>query len=315
MIDQNGKYHIGIDVSKDVLDVFILPINKHMQFTNDAKGIKKIINKLSLFPFASVVMESTGGYEKLVSQSLKKAEFIVSVVNPRIIRNFAKALGKLAKTDRIDSHTIAVFSEKMKPMENVVCNENQQILVDNNTRRRQLVDMITMEKNRLDKANKEQEKSIKRVLKILEQELKIINEVQKQAIAEDEQLARKNELLQSITGVGSIVASAIIADLPELGILSPKKIAALVGLAPYNRDSGTLRGRRTIWGGRSYIRSVLYMGALVAIRHNARIKAFYEHLCSAGKKKKVAIIACMRKLLIIMNAMIRNNQSWSEVAI
>lgn len=310
MIDQDKKYYIGIDVSKAILDVFISPIDKYMQFNNDASGIKKLIKKFNLFPSASIVMEATGGYEKPVAQALKMANFTVAVVNPRQIRDFAKALGKLAKTDRIDSQTIAVFAEKIQPRANVVCDQNQQNLADNNARRRQLVDMIVMEKNRLDKASSIQIKSIKRVLQTLEKELESVNEAQKIAIKNDAQYAQKNNLLVSIKGVGSVVAAGIISDLPELGSVSSKEIAALAGLAPYNCDSGTMRGRRSIWGGRASVRCTLFMATLVAIRHNTKIKTFYERLCSAGKLKKVAIIACMRKLLVIMNAMIKNNQPW-----
>lgn len=311
MIVQDKKCYIGIDVSKAILDVFVLPLSKHFQFKNDLKGIQKLAGKfLKLFPKAIIVMEATGGYEKPLAQSLTKSEFPVSVVNPRQIRDFARALGKLAKTDNIDAHVIAIFAEKMQPKANVVCDKNQQILSENNARRRQLVDMITMEKNRLDKASNSQEKSIKRVLKTLEKELEVVNKSQELAIQKDPRYAQKNKLLQSIKGIGPVVAAGIISDLPELGCVTAKEIAALAGVAPYNRDSGNLRGKRAIWGGRASVRCILYMATLVATRYNAQIKAFYQRLCNAGKLKKVAIIACMRKLLIIMNAMIKNNQTW-----
>jgi transposase len=255
-------------------------------------------------------MEATGGYEKQVAQSLTKAELAVCVANPRQVRDFAKAMGKLAKTDKIDAQIIALFAEKIQPHANVSCDENQQTLAENNARRRQLVDMITMEKNRLDKVSKALKKSIKRIINALEKELDTINKTLKNVIQNDEQYAKRNELLQSIKGVGPIVAASIISDLPELGRVSAKQISALAGLAPYNRDSGTLRGKRTIWGGRASIRAMLYMATLVAIKHNTQIKVFYERLCQVGKKKKVAIIACMHKLLIIMNAMVKSKQSW-----
>ena len=310
MTDQDKKYYVGIDVSKTILDVFILPCNKHMQFKNNSKDIQKLIEKLKSFFQVSIVMEATGGYEKLVAQSLKNSEYGVSVVNPRRIRDFAKALGKLAKTDKIDCQTIALFAEKMQPNKNVVCDIIQDNLAENNTRRRQLIDMITMEKNRLDKAGHELKKSIKRVLKTLENELHTINEIQEKLIQNDTQSAKRSQLLQSIKGVGNIVASDIISDLPELGSISSKKITALAGLAPYYRDSGTIKGRHP-----SGEEELLYavhsiMATLVAIRHNSQIKSFYERLCNAGKIKKVAIVACMRKLLIIMNAMIKNHQPW-----
>lgn len=313
MTIQNKKSYVGVDVSKEVLDVYVLPFEKYMQFKNNTAGVQKLIKKLRSFSEASIVMEATGGYEKLVAQSLVKADLSVSVINPRQIRDFAKALGKLAKTDKIDAQTIALFAEKMQPQKTVKRDENQQKLAEINARRRQLVDMIAMEKNRLDKASKELEKSIKRVLKTLEKELETMNEAQKKSIEADPIQSQKNSLLQGIKGVGSVVAAGIIADLPELGKLSAKKISALAGLAPYNRDSGTLRGKRAIWGGRAPVRSALYMATLTAIRFNEQIKIFYERLCKAGKVKKVAIVACMHKLLIVMNAMIKNNKPWTAL--
>lgn len=310
MTIQDGKCYIGIDVSKAILDVYILPFKKYMQFKNDTKGIQKLTEKLKSFSQASIVMEATGGYEKPIAQSLQKAGLSVSVVNPRPIRDFAKALGKLAKTDRIDAEVIALFAEKMQPQANVTYNENQQKLAGLHARRRQIIDMITMEKNRLDKVSGELKKSIQRIIKVLEKELQAINEALEKSIQNDADYAQKNMLLKSIKGVGSIVAAGIVADLPELGSVNAKQISALAGLAPYNRDSGTLRGKRTIWGGRASVRTTLYMATLVATRHNPQIKSFYEHLCSAGKQKKVAIIACMHKLLIIMNAMIKHNEPW-----
>lgn len=313
MTNSNEKFYMGIDVSKAVLDVFILPIKKPMQFKNNSQGIKKLIETLKSFPPTMIIMEATGGYEKPTAQALAKAGLDVAVVNPRQIRDFAKALGRLAKTDSLDAQVIALFAEKMQPKANVTCDENQQQLAENNARRRQLIDMITMEKNRLDKASKELKKSIKRIIKALEKELEEIQETLEAIIQNDTHFAQKSGLLQTIKGVGTVVATGIIADLPELGKASAKEISGLAGLAPYNRDSGTLRGKRTIWGGRASVRCTLYMATLVAIKHNVKIKAFYERLCGAGKQKKVAITACMHKLLIIMNAMIKHNQPWQTI--
>lgn len=311
MTVQNDKCYIGIDVSKKTLDVFMLPLKEFMQFENNAAGIRKLLKKLSAFCDPSVVMESTGGYEKPVAQALAKGNISTAVINPRQIRDFAKALGRLAKTDRIDAEVIAIFAEKMQPRANVTCDENQQKLADYNARRRQLIDMITMEKNRLDKISKEMKKSILRIIKLLQAELEKINDYLEKTIQSDSKYTRRDELLQTIKGVGCVVAAGLIADLPELGNLSGKQITALAGLAPLNRDSGTLRGKRAIWGGRASVRRTLYMATLVAMRHNAKIKVFYDRLCAAGKQKKVAIIACMHKLLIIMNAMVKANQPWS----
>ncbi len=309
------KCHIGIDVSKARLDVFMLPAKKYVQFENNKSGIGKLIKQLKLMPDAHVVMESTGGYEKLVAQCIAKENICVAVINPRQIRDFGKALGRLAKTDQLDAQVIASFAEKMQPKANVTCDESQQKIADYNVRRRQLVEMIVMEKNRLDKSSSEMKKSVHHMIHLLEEELKKIKELLEVAIRSDDDYSRKDELLQTIKGVGKTVSAGIIADLPELGKLSSKQISALVGLAPLNRDSGTMRGKRIIWGGRASVRNIMYMATLVAIRYNTKITVFYERLCATGKKKKVAIIACMHKLLIIMNAMIKANQPWRHEAI
>ena len=310
MTINKDKYHIGIDVSKAILDVYILEDQKYLQFANDPSGIKKLLKIKQLSANTLVVMESTGGYEKPVAQVLAKADVKVAVINPRQIRDFAKALGKLAKTDRIDAEVIAIFAEKIQPKINIICDENHHKLAEKNTRRRQLIDMITMEKNRLDKASKEMKKSIQHVIDLLEKELEKINESLQKTIQNDPEYARKDALLQTIKGVGSATTAGVIADLPELGRLTGKEISALAGLAPLNRDSGTMRGQRTIWGGRASVRRTLYMATLVATRHNKKIRAFYEKLCAAGKAKKSAIVACMHKILMIMNAMIKNDQPW-----
>jgi transposase len=310
MTIENEKCYVGIDVSKQTLDVCILPSNQYLQVSNDIAGIQALIKKLKVFPNPRVVMEATGGYEKPVAQAMVKKGISVAVINPKQIRDFARSMGRLAKTDRLDANGIALFAEKIQPDENVICDENQQKLSEYNARRRQLVDMITMEKNRLDKVSKEMKKSIQHIIKLLEKELHKINEFLANAIQSNSDYARKGKLLQTVKGVGPIVSAGMIADLPELGRLSSKEISALAGLAPMNRDSGKMRGKRTILGGRSCIRRILYMATLTAIRFNARIRVFYQRLCAAGKLKKVAITACMHKLLIIMNAMIKNNQPW-----
>ena len=216
----------------------------------------------------------------------------------------------LAKTDKIDAKVIALFAEKIQPKSDIILDENQEELAELNARRRQLIDMMIMEKNRLDKASTDAKKSINRVLKVLEKELVSINEKQDILITQDARYAQILQLLITVKRIGPIVATALLANLPELGQLSAKQITALAGLAPFNRDSGTLRGKRTIWGGRASDRCSMYMATLVAIRHNDKIREFYQRLCNAGKLKKVAIIACMRKLLICLNAMIKNKQTW-----
>jgi transposase len=309
---QEQKIYIGIDVSKSDLDVFILPNKKYMRFKNDTMGIKKLIEKIKLFSNTLTVMESTGGYEAPLAYALAEAESAVSVVNPRQIRDFAKALGRLAKTDRIDAEIIALFASKLEPKPQIIYGKEQQLLSNNSARRSQLVEMITMEKNRLDKASPEQRESIKRVLEALEKELELINASQEKLVQENPNYAEKKRILESIKGVGTTTSTTLLSLLPELGIIGHKQIVALVGLAPFNRDSGSLKGTRAIWGGRAAIRKVLYMATLVAIKFNPPIKQFYERLCAAGKNKKTALVASMHKLLIIMNALIRKNELWNR---
>jgi transposase len=303
------KIYVGIDVSKSTLDVYIHPTKKTVKVSNDEVGFKKLKEYLSE-QVTLVVMEASGGYEKQVFKQLSGFGIPVAVVNPRQIRNFAKALGHLAKTDRVDARIIAQFAEKIEPRVTPVKEKKQETLVELKTRRTQLVDMITMEKNRLDKSNKNIKKNIEKTIKFLEKQLKALNETLQQAIAEDAELYKKDKLLQSIKGVGPVVSATILADLPELGTLDQRKIAALVGVAPFNQDSGRYEGERKVWGGRASVRSILYMAALVASRSNPKIKAFYKRLCEAGKKKKVALTACMGKLLVTMNAILKTGIPW-----
>lgn len=280
------KCYIGIDVSKAILDVFVLPIKIYLRFENNTSGIRNLVKKLKSFSSVSIVMESTGGYEKCVAQALAKASVAVAVVNPRQIRDFAKALGRLAKTDRIDAQVIALFAEKIQPKANVVCDENQQKLADHQARRRQLIDMITMEKNRLAMASKEMKKSIRAIIKSLENELQKINDWLEKLIQADEEFIRKDKLLQTIKGVGTVVATGLIADLPELGVLSAKEISALVGVAPLNRDSGTLRGKRTIWGGKSVCAPYIVYGNPSSHSIQCNNKSFLRTLMFSRKTKK-----------------------------
>lgn len=311
-MNKEEKIYIGVDVSKSVLDITVLPNNKYMQFKNDLSGINQLINKVNKYPNSLVVMESTGGYEKLSAINLHQANHQVCIMNPRRIRDFAKSMGILAKTDKIDSDVIALFASKIDPEPNFEYDEEVNRLADNNTRRRQLINIITMEKNRLDKASPTHVKGINRVIKFLTKELHKIDIEQQKLLESNTEFAEKAELLTSVKGIGEVTARALLAELPELGGLGSKQIAALAGLAPYNRDSGKFKGLRTIWGGRATVRCALYMATLVATRHNVVIQTFYQRLLAAGKKKKVAITACMHKLLIIINAMIKNKTMWKE---
>jgi transposase len=306
------KIYIGIDVSKPILDVYILPHKKYMQFKNDLAGIKKLINKISKFPNALIVMESTGGYEKLLAISLYQVGIKVCVMNPRRIRDFAKSMGKLAKTDKIDAEIIALFACKIEPPANFVFNEEINQLSDNSARRRQLIGIISMEKNRLHKASTKHKKGIERVIKFLTKELIMVDKEQQKLLESNDEFIEKANILLSVKGIGDLTTRALLAELPELGALSTKQIASLGGLAPFNRDSGKFKGLRTIWGGRTSVRCALYMATLVATRFNTTIRLFYQRLLAAGKKKKVALTACMHKLLIIINAMIKNKTFWRE---
>lgn len=315
MTKKEEKFYVGIDVSKYELDIYILPSNTYATYKNTSLGIQAIKRKLTNYPKAKVVLEATGGYEKRLANKLIEAGVEVCIVNPRQIRDFAKALGKLAKTDKIDAQVIALFAEKIQPEARKKTSKNQAELAEISTRRNQILDIITMEKNRLDKTHGVIKKSINKIIKALEKELSEIEKLQDKIVKEDEFYSNIFDKLVSVPGIGVKVANSLIAYLPELGTLTSRQITALAGLAPFNRDSGTLRGMRTIWGGRASVRCAMYMATLVATKHNATIRMFYQRLCEAGKPKKVALTACMRKLLICINAMIKNNQPWQECLI
>ncbi len=311
MSEREQKVYVGLDVSKACLDIYIHPMGQTIKVNNDKTGIKELVKTLSKQSVELIVLEATGGYEKTVARELEQAQFPVSVVNPRQARDFAKALGQLAKTDKVDSRMLALFANKIEPTVRPLKTLKQQDLADLKTRRRQLVDMITMEKNRLDKVSSSIRKGIEKVIKFLQKELQTMDEKLSQVIEEDPDLSKKSELLRSIKGVGPVLSATLLADLPELGTLTHKKISALVGVAPFNRDSGTFVGGRTIWGGRGSVRTSLYMAALAAAKYNPQIKIFYDRLCKAGKAKKVVLTACMHKLLIIMNAILKSGIAWN----
>lgn len=310
MSENSYKNYVGIDVSKKHLDVCIKSTGEYFRTENNAGGFKEIKKRLSLYRPCLLIAEATGGYESDMVRALQKEHFSCAVVNPRQVRDFAKALGKLAKTDKIDSSVLAHFGEAIQPPVSKIVSEEAQELGDTQQRRRQLVDMLTMEKNRYGKANGNVRKQIKKTIEFLEKQLKELDKCLTEQVNENEAWRTKMELLKSIKGIGQVIALTLVSDLPELGQVSRKEIAALVGVAPLNRDSGLYQGQRGTWGGRASVRSALYMGTLVAVRHNSTLKAFYDKLCQAGKKKKVALIACLRKLLVIMNTMIKNNTPW-----
>ena len=304
------REYIGIDVSKGSLDVTAYTANKTWQVYNSEEGITRLVNSLSQLSPALVVMESTGGYEISLALALSKAGIPCAVVNPREVRNFAKATKKLAKTDAIDSQVLAHFAAVIKPEPRNISDEETLEMEDLLARRGQLIEMITAEKNRLHTTRHPVKLEIIEHIEYLEKKLSEANSNLNTKIKLSPVLNMKEKLLRSVPGIGQASSFSLLISLPELGELNRKQIAALVGVAPLNRDSGMFRGRRSIWGGRKNVRRSLYMATLVATQHNSVIKRFYTHLCEQGKPKKVALVACMRKLLIILNAMLKNNTSW-----
>jgi len=307
---------VGIDVSKKTLDVALRPGGEIFQVTNDESGWSVLVERLAGLSPALVVMEATGGYERGVVAALALARLPIVVVNPRQVRDFAKATGKLAKTDRLDAGVLAHFAEVVKPEQRPILDESLQALDEMLTRRRQIVEMITAETNRMhamrDPALR---KRIFKHVQWLRAQLDEIDTDLDSTLKKMPLWREKEQLLRSVPGVGPVTARTLLAELPELGTLDGRKIAALVGVAPFNCDSGSaIRGKRHIWGGRAPVRAALYMAALVATRHNPVIRATYKRLLSAGKPKKVALVACMRKLLITLNAMVRTTTPWTLAA-
>jgi transposase len=307
------EFFIGIDVSKDTLDVAVRPTGEKMVFANTEEGLVMMTDFSKPFAPRLVVLEATGGWERSAVGALAAKGLPVVVVNPRQVRDFAKAKGILAKTDKIDAQVIAQFAESIRPEVRPLKTEEAQKLEALLSRRRQIVQMLTAEKNRLHSAPVWIRKDIQIHIQWLEKILDKFNKELDRLVKKSPIWQAKDKILQSAKGVGPILSLTLISGLPELGTLNRKKIAALVGVAPLNRDSGKFRGRRTIWGGRSAIRSVLLMATRVGIRFNPVIRAFYERLEKAGKKRKVAETACMRKLLTILNAMMKNRTCWQSV--
>jgi len=301
----------GIDVSKSALDLAQWGKEKVTRFENTADGIEKIVKTISAETSVKlIVVEASGGFERAMVVAMTSASLPVVVVNPTRVRNFARAKGQLAKTDRIDAQIIAAFGEAIRPEVRSIKTEDQQQIKALVTRRRQLIDMQTAEKNRRTSIAPELRPRLEKHLTWLADEIKEIEKELETWVDQNVVWREKRELLESVPGIGAITAYTLLADFSELGDLSRQQVAALAGLAPFNRDSGRFRGRRHIFGGRSDVRSVLYMATLSSIQHNPKIKAFYKRLLAKGKLKKVAITACMRKLLTILNALIRDRVPW-----
>ncbi|WP_457571558.1 IS110 family RNA-guided transposase [Desulfovulcanus sp.] len=303
---------VGIDVSKNKLDIAFGKNTSPFTIPYNEKGIDSLIQKLLKCQIQLIVLESTGGLENKIFRQLQKRNFPVVVVNPRQIRDFAKATGQLAKTDSLDARIIAHFAEAIQPEVRPVLDEKAQQFKALIRRRKQIVKLISAEKNRLQQAPEILIDDIKEHIHFLQKQLEKINSDIDKHLSSNDDWKDIQKLLQSVPGIGPVTSASIIVELPELGRLNRKKIAALTGVAPFNRDSGKFKGTKSVWGGRTDIRAILYMATLSAVRFNSVIKNFYLRLLNAGKKKKVAIVACMRKLIVILNALVRKRQAWDK---
>ncbi|BDG03601.1 IS110 family RNA-guided transposase [Anaeromyxobacter oryzae] len=309
-----GEAFVGIDVSKARLDVAVRPSGEVWAVTNDEAGFATLVERLKPLEPKLVIVEATGGYQAPLVAALTVAGIAVAVVNPRQVRDFGRATGQLAKTDVLDAEVIARFGEALRPEPRPMPDEETQALQAVVLRRRQLVDMITAESNRLATALPVVRGDIEEHITWLRRRLKDVDDDLYGSIKKSPLWRVKEQILRSAPGIGRVSTCALVAQVPELGRLNGRKISALVGVAPFNRDSGTLRGRRAIWGGRGAVRHTLYMATLTAIRCSPTIRAFYDRLLAAGKPAKVAHVACMRKLLVRLNAMMRDGAPWTEDA-
>lgn len=303
---------VGIDVSKDRLDVHVLPGGEAFAVSRDAAGLEALVGRLLPLSPMTVAVEATGGFETVVAASLAAASLPVVVVNPAQVRDFARAIGKRTKTDPIDAAVIAGFIAATNPTVRPLPDKQTQALADLVARRRQIIAMIVAERQRQTRAARRMHKSIARLLKALQKELSEIDEEIDDAVRGSPAWREKEDLLASVPGIGPTISRTLIAELPELGSLDRRQVAALVGLAPYTRQSGKWRGRSFIAGGRAPVRSALFMGAMVAKRHNPVLRAFFDRLLAAGKPRIVALIAVARKLLTILNAILRDKKTWQN---
>ena len=307
---QKQASFVGIDISKNSLDVHILPEDTRHSYPYEPQKVKALIKKLKQLKPVLIVMEATGGYELVVASKLAEAKLPVAVVNPRQVRDYARAIGKLAKTDAIDAYVIARFSQDVRPEAREQLTLKEQQLKELIMRLQQLIDMRTAEKNRLSRAfSKQIVKGIEQIIQALDEQIQALDDQLKREIQDNPTWDRKIEVITSAPGIGITTANMLLFCLPELGRLNRRQIAALVGTAPMNRDSGMMRGKRTIVGGRAAVRKSLHMPTLAAAtRWNKKLKVFYEQLLARGKKHKVALTACMRKIIIMLNAMLKNNR-------
>lgn len=303
---------VGIDAGKRKNDVHVHGLADESQYHNDAEGIRDLVDSMLQLSPALIVVEATGGYERLMVAELSAAGLPIAVVNPTRVRRFADSLGQLAKTDKIDARTIAHFASVVRPPVRALKSEEEECLGDLLDRRRQVIAMQTAEKNRLHTSRGRIREDVEEHVDWLAAKLDELDREIADMIGNSQEWSEKETLLRSVPGVGPVTAATLLADLPELGTLNRQKIAALVGVAPFNKDSGKKQGKRRIFGGRASVRRTLYMAALACTRYNPVIKQFYNSLLDRGKEKKVALTACMRKLLVILNAMVRKQEVWSH---
>ena len=312
-MEQEATY-VGIDVAKAQVDVAIRPSNDRWEISHDDAGIHKLVSQLKTLEPALVVLEASGGLELPLVAALAAEELPVVVVNPRQVRDFARATGKLAKTDALDAAVLAHFGDVVRPSVRPLRDAETQVLNSLVARRHQVITMLISEKNRLGTATIAVRPRIEAHISWLERELDDLGKSLRHTLRHSPVWREKDDLLRTVPGVGEQLSLTLLAYLPELGTLDRRQIAALVGVAPFNRDSGTLRGKRTVWGGRARVRAALYMGALVASRFNPVIRDFYKRLLAAGKPKKLALTACMRKLLVILNSMLKHGSPWRDLS-
>lgn len=312
MTKQLPSVNVGVDVAKAKLDVYLFERGRMFSISNEEGAIAALIRRLSRYRLERIVIEATGRLEQPFVRAAIAKGLPVVIVSPLKIRRFAGAIGQLAKTDEIDARLIAQFAATLKPVAHPTPDAKAQLIKDLVVRRRQLTALRTMEKNRRQVMPEALKPSIDRIIETLDREIESLEQLVQHAVEQHDAWRHKRDLLTSMPGIGRSVASTLIGDLPELGSLCRRQIAALTGVAPFNRDSGTLRGKRRIRGGRAHSRTALFLSAMVATRYNPDIKRFYERLLQAGKHKKVALTACIRKIVAALNAMLRDNKPWQS---
>ena len=308
----SSQINVGIDVGKCQLDVYIYERDIYLTVENSPEGIRALLGRLSRYRLTRIVVEATGRYERPLADAALAKDMPIIIVNPLQVRRYAGAVGKLAKTDKIDAQIIAEYAAVIQPEVRMGSNHNVRVIKDLLARRRQLLTMSTMEKNRAHIMPKGFRADIQRHIRHLEAQIEKLDKLLDQKIEAESQWRDKRAIMLSMPGIGPAVVNTLLGDLPELGSLTNKQIAALTGVAPYNRDSGSLRGKRRIRGGRHSVRTILFMATLTSVQHNPVIKRFYQRLVALGKHKKVALTACIRKMVIMLNAMVRDGKCWNE---